>query len=54
MNIKRIFYGWLESKIGFDNSEGCKNNEFLEPEYTYMQKMIPFMAAINSNSSFNH
>ena len=36
MNIKITFYGWLESKIGFHDLKGCKHNEFLEPEYTYM------------------
>ena len=48
------FYGQLESRICFDNSEDCENNEFLEPEYTYTQKMTPFMAAINNNGSLNH
>ena len=36
MNIKITFYGWLESKIGFHDLKGCKHNEFLEPEYTYI------------------
>ena len=47
-------YCWLELKIGFDQSEGCKNNEFLEPEYIYMLKRTPFMAAIDSNGSLIH
>ena len=41
-------------KTVLNNSEDCENNEFLEPEYKYLQKMIPFMAAINSNCSLNH
>ena len=48
------FYGWLESKSGFHNSEDCENNEFLDAEYTYTQKMTPFVAAINNNGSLNH
>ena len=35
MNIKMTFYGWLESKSCFHNSEDCENNEFLDAEYTY-------------------